>query len=878
MNKDLPTNLKTLLLANSRSILLLLAVVLMAAPLGTYAQDNAAATTAPATPTVIKGVITDAKTKETLPAVTVTFVGTTIGVSADNNGNYLLKGNGANTQVKFSFIGYKSVFVTLTPGQELVKNIAMSEDTHLLNEVVVTSGKKVRYRNKDNPAVELIRKVIAHKKQNRIENYDYAEYHQYEKMIFALSNLSEKFKNKNMFKNYQFLFRQQDSTQIGGKNLLPLYMEEKLSHTFLRKQPYTKKQFIEANKQVKYDESFIDNQGLTAYFNRMYQDIDIYDNNIALLGNQLLSPIADAAPSVYKFFITDTLKDVTPNLIELSFTPRSTTDLLFEGKIYITMDGNYAVERAALSVNKNINLNFVRQMQAVLAFDKGADARYHLSQSDLKIDFGLSKNKGGGILGERVVMLSDYAVNVPRPAKTYEGPAEVIAPTAADKGDEYWNKNRPDTLKASEASIYKDIDSLQTIPSFKRTMDIVTLVLAGYKSYGPFEVGPVNTFYNFNPIEGFRLRLGGRTTTALSKRYYFETYGAYGFKDKKFKYFLSGTYSLNDKSIYAFPQSYLRASYQHDTKIPGQELQFVQEDNFLLSFKRGANDILTYNDVLRFDYVREFQNHFSYKFELKKWNQNPAGPNLGGALYFQNTVNGQPNTVSSVNTTELSAEFRYAPNEKFYQGKLYRTPIPDKYPIFTLRYQQGVKALGGNYHYENFTGNITKRFYLSQLGFADVSTEGGYIFGKLPFPLLDIHHANQSYALQLQSYNLMNFLEFVSDHYAAINIDQNFNGYIFNKIPLLKKLKLREVVSYKALWGGLRAENNPANDPSLLQFPERGGKPFVYSLNNGPYMEGSVGIANIFKILRVDYVERFSYLDHPETSKHGIRFLVVLQF
>jgi len=850
-------------------IFLLLTMLFFLLPLWMYGQGI----------TIVKGVIKDSKLKQTMPAVSVEFVGSSVGTSADNDGNYSLKGTGTFTQVKFSYIGYQSVVVDITPGQEQIKNVMMTEDNHLLKEVTISSGKKARYTNKDNPAVELIRKVIAHKKQNRLENYDYAEYHQYEKMVFALSNVSEKFKGKNMFKHYQFLFRQQDSTEIGGKNLLPLYMEEKLSHIFFRKQPFARKEFVEANKQVKYDESFIDNQGLTSYFNRMYQDINIYDNNVSLLGNQLLSPIADAAPSVYKFFITDTLTDVSPHLIELSFTPRVNTDLLFEGRIYITMDGNYAVEKALLSVNKNINLNFVRQMQAILAFQKGTDARYHLSQSDLKIDFGLSKNKGGGILGERVVILSGFGVNMQRPPQTYLGPSETISPTAADKGDEFWNKNRPDTLKASEAGIYKNIDSLQTIPSFRRTMKIATLVLAGYSNLGPFEVGPVNTFYNFNPIEGFRLRLGGRSTTAMSKRFYFETYGAYGFKDEKWKYFLSTTYSINDKSIYSFPQNYVRASFQHDTKIPGQELQFVQEDNFLLSFKRGVNDILTYNDVFRLDYVQEFLNHFSYKFEFKKWNQNPAGPSVGGALYFQNLVNGLPSTVNSVNVTELSAELRYAPNEKFYQGKLYRTPIPDKYPVFSLRYQQGLQGvIGGNYKYENFTGNITKRFYLSQLGYADVSTEGGYIFGKLPFPLLDIHHANQSYALQLQSYNLMNYLEFVSDHYAAINIDQNFNGYIFNKIPLLKKLKLREVVSYKALWGGLRKENNPANDPSLLAFPERDGQPIVHTLDNGPYMEGSVGIANIFKVLRVDYVERFSYLHNPGVSKHGLRVLIIVQF
>jgi hypothetical protein len=823
----------------------------------------------------VKGQVTDARTHELMPGVSVTFEGTTIGNSTDVQGNYHLSATGSFARIKVSFIGYKTIYQDITPGIAQTINVSISEDRRVLSEVVIKSGKKTRYTNRNNPAVELIRKVIAHKDQNRLENFNYAEYQQYERMIFSLSDLSEKFKSKKIFKNYQFLFTEQDSTAIGGKNLLPIYMEEKLSDNYFRKSPYVKKQVIQANKQVKYDENFVDNEGLKAYFNRMYMDIEIYDNNIPLLGNQLLSPIADGAPSFYKFFITDTIKDVSPQLIELSFTPRSTTDMLFEGKIYITMDGNYAVQKAILSVNKHINLNFVRQMQTTLAYEKTEGGRYRLSQSDLKIDFGLNKNKGGGVYGERVVIINNFAVNKPRSQETYSGPAQMIAFNATEKGDEFWKANRPDTLQAGQANIYKNIDSLQTIPSFKRTMKLVTLFVAGYDNLGPFEVGPVNTFYNFNPVEGFRLRLGGRTTTALSKRYYFETYGAYGFKDDKFKYFLSGTYSLNDKSIYSFPQEYLRASVQHDTKIPGQELQFVQEDNFLLSFKRGNNGIYTYNDIFRLDYVHEYLNHFSYKFELKSWNQNPTG-----TLYFQNIVGGQPNIVNDLQTTELSMELRYAPQEKFYQGKLYRTPIPDKYPIFTLRYQEGIKGLlKGDYNYQNVTGNITKRFYLSQLGFTDVVAEGGYIFGKLPYPLLDIHHANQSYSLQLESYNLMNYLEFVSDHYASVNIDHHFNGFIFNKVPLLQALKLREVISFKSLWGGVRSENNPANNPSLLQFPVDGnGKPVTYALNNGPYMEASAGIENIFKVLRLDLVRRLSYLDHPDAPKWGVRARVVVQF
>jgi len=843
---------------------ILILFILLTSAFGAYAQS-----------TVVRGTVTDAKTKEPMPFVTVVFTGSTDGISTDNQGKYHIATKDNYSQIRVSFVGYKTVVQTIEPGKEQVINIALSEDRQVLSEVVIKSGKKTRYRNKNNPAVELIRQVIAHKDKNRLENYDYAEYKQYELMNFYLSNLSEKFKSKRIFKNYKFLFREQDSTAIGGKTLLPIYMEEKLSQNYYRKAPVAKKQVIEASKQVKYDENFIDNKGLSSYFNRMYQDINIYDNNISLVTNQLLSPIADHAPDFYKFFITDTIKDQTPQLIELSFTPRNTNDLLFEGKLYVTMDGNYAIENAVLTVNKNINLNFVRQMQTVLTFEKNADGKYHLSQSDLKMEFGLSKNKGGGIYGERKVILNNFLVNAPRPKETYDGPSQVFAMNSDNKDDRYWLQSRPDTLAADKASIYKNIDSLQALPSVKRTMDLVTLFLAGYKNYGPFEMGPASTFYSFNPVEGFRARLGGRTTPELSKRYYFETYGAYGTRDQQFKYFLSTTYSLNDKSIYSFPQSYLRASYQHDTKIPGQELQFVQEDNFLLSFKRGANDMWLYNDILRLDYVHEYENHFSYKLGFKKWGQSPAG-----ALFFQDLVGNNLNNVNRVNTTELSLELRYAPHETFYQGKLYRVPIINSYPIFTLRYNQGIKDLfSGSYNYQSVTGNISKRFYLSQLGYTDVIAEGNYTFGKVPFPLLDIAHANQTYSLQLESYNLMNFQEFVSDHYASINIDHNFNGFFFNKVPLLKKLKLREIIDFKALWGGVRSENNPANDPSLLRFPSSStGVPITYALNKGPYMEGSVGVGNIFKLIRVDLVRRFSYLDHPEVAQWGIRTRVKFDF
>ena len=826
--------------------------------------------------TTVSGTVYDKNSKKAVPFASVSFTGSGKGIATDDAGNFRLSANGSYSQVSISHTGYETREISIKAGEEQAVDIQLQRSNQQLSEVRITTGrKKQKYTNKNNPAVELIRKVIANRDKNRPESYAYTQYKQHEKLFFSLSNLSEKYKDRKMFRNYQFLFKEQDSTAIGGKNLLPVYLEEKLSDNYFRKDPEKSKQIIKAYKRVKYNENFFDNDGLSQYFNRMYQDIEIYDNNISLLSNQILSPIANSSPAYYKFFITDTLKDQQPQLIELSFTPRNTTDMLFEGRIYITLDGNYAVQHAVLSVNKNINLNFVRQMEATLSFEKTVNGRYHLSNSDLKMDFGINKSKGGGIFGQRTVTLKDLVIDQPPADTVFNGPSVVTLKDSEQKSETYWRSNRLDTLTDQQRDIYKNIDSLQTIPSFRRTMDLVTLLVAGYKNFGAFEVGPVNTFYSFNPVEGFRPRLGGRTTTALSERYYFETYGAYGFRDKQFKYFLSGTYSLNNKSIYRFPQNYVRASFQHDTKIPGQELQFVQESSFLLSFKRGNNDLWLYNDIFRLDHVHEYRNHFSYSVGFKAWTQRPAG-----ALYFENTVNGQPNNIGKLSTTELSLQLRYAPHEKFYQGKLYRTPIPDKYPIFTLQFNQGVKGLfGGEYNYQSLTANITKRYYWSQFGYTDIGTEANNVFGRAPYPLLDIHRANQSYAFQLQSYNLMNFLEFVSDHYAAVYIDHSFNGFFLNKVPLIKKLKWREVVDFKGLWGGVRERNDPALNPELYRFPVRPGNvPIIYELDDGPYVEGSVGISNIFKLLRIDYVRRFTYLDHPGISRNGLRFYVKFDF
>jgi hypothetical protein len=822
--------------------------------------------------TVIKGTITNSATHQPMPFVSVYFKGGK-GISSAEDGSYKLSTiNSKLTQVEFSYGGYKKIVKQVEAGKETVLDIEMEQP--VMNAVVI-KAKRGKYSNKDNPAVELIRKVIDNKDKNRISAYDFVQYQQYEKMELSLTNKPEKLMKNKLLKNYVFILDNQDTDKVAGKALVPVYLEETLSDKYFRKNPDKQKIFITGRKKVNFGE-FVDNNGISSYVNRLYADIDVYENNITILTNQFLSPVAGSAPTFYRFYIRDTVQEDGIQMVRLNFMPRNTSDLLFKGTLYVTLDGNYAVQKLNMSVSKNANLNWTRGLRIKQDFEKGIDGRYHLAMSNMLAEFAFSKNSDGGIMGERTVSFKNFVVDQPAPDSIYKRKELALGDEPPAASDSFWSTNRHQPLTAIEAKVYRNIDSLQNMKSYRRFMDIATLVLAGYKSFGGYEVGPVNAFYSFNPVEGFRIRAGGRTTPKFSKRIYLENYLAYGFKDQKTKYFLSTAYSLNKKSIYTFPMNYVKLSYQYDTKIPGQELQFVQEDNFLLSFKRGDNDKFLYNNIFKAEYVREFGKNISYTFGFKNWRQSPAG-----AITFDKTVNNELVTVKDITTTELSAELRWAPHEQFYQGKVYRIPIFNKYPIFKLRYIAGVKGLfNSEYNYHNVNLNIFKRVYFSQFGYADFSAEGGYIFGKLPYPLLTIHRANQTYAYQLNSFNLMNALEFISDHYASANMDYYFNGFILNKIPLVKKLKLREVASAKILYGGVRDENNPSTMQSYLDFPKNNttGTATTYALNSKPYVEVSVGLANIFKLFRVDLVKRLTYLDNPGVSQWGIRSRVKFDF
>jgi hypothetical protein len=821
--------------------------------------------------TVVNGFVKDASTLQPLSFVSVYFEDGK-GVLTGRDGSYSIDIKSARgKKLTFSYVGYKKVVKPIIPGKEQQINVNLEPGKELA-EIVIKTRKRGKYRNRNNPAVQLIDLVIENKNKNRITSYDFVQYQQYEKLALSLVNKSEKLMKSRILKNYKFVLENVDTTTIEGKSLLPIYISEKLSARYLKKDPEKNKTVVLAEKKVNYG-SFLDNEGINQYMNRLYADINIYENNITILNAQFLSPIADGGPTFYRYFIRDTVVVDGVKLIQLYFTPKNPNDLIFRGTMYVTLDGNYGVQKISMTISKNANLNWTRELRINQDFEKADDGRYHVAKSTMSAEFSLTKNASGGLFGERMVFYRNYLIDTPAPDSIYNDEDIVVKPNS-EKADSFWIAQRPaNALSRVEAKAYYNIDSLRNMKSFKRLGDVVTLLFSGYLEAGKWEFGNTNTFYSFNPVEGFRLKIGGRTTTKLSNSFYLNSYLAYGFKDEKFKYLLGATYSFNHKSVYSYPLNYLKLSYQHETTIPGQELLYVQEDNFFLSFKRGNNNKWLYNKYFKAEYVKEFAKNISYNFTFKNWNQAPAGD-----IIFQKVANN--NLVENITTSELSGTLRWAPKEQFYQGKEFRIPIINKYPVFSLRFTQGIKGLlNGEYNYQNVYLRSDKRFYLSQLGYVDATLEGGYIFGKLPFPLLTLHRANQTYGFQDNSYNMMNFLEFVSDRFVASNLDFYFNGFFLNKIPLIKKLKLREVASFKILYGGIRDENNPNVNSDLLKFPtDSMGQPTTFALGKTPYIEVSVGLANIFKLVRVDLVKRMTYLDNPGVVKLGVRTRIRFDF
>lgn len=780
----------------------------------------------------------------------------------NESGAFYIK-NGMNS-IMATAVGYDPIHVNLATSDSII-HIKLKSKPSNLNDVIVTAAKKKKYRNKNNPAVELIKKVIEHKPENDINYFPTASYDEYAKLSFFVDRFPKWMSKSKILKKYDFVLRKDDTVTMPGKNLLPIYLEESVSKNYTRNKPKSKNSIVKAEKRVDYGK-FIDIRGISSLFNRLFEDINIYNNNIEVFTKQFLSPISNAGPVWYKYFIQDTIEDEGLKLIRLHFVPRNDADLLFNGEMYITLDGRYAVKSIEFQTDDNINLGVVRNFSVVQRFNKDTAGHFYLGYSEVTSDFGLYK-KMTGLIGRRVINNTGFLSGMPIDDSIWKMNEDVLLRNPKSESDTFWTSNRSIPLDNGESQVYGRMDSLRKMKSFQRATDWFNTITSGYKTFGKVQAGPVQSFIDYNPVEGFKPRFGGRTTPDFNKSIYFNGNLAYGFRDERLKYFGRATYAFNHKSIYSYPVHSLSITKIFDSNIPGTS-DINEEGNLFFASNTGNFNRYFYNNIIQVDYLKEFDDHWAISFGFKDKIQRTTGD----WAFIRNMPISMDSIYPSIKSAQLSMQVRWAPHEQFYQNGARRLKIPNRFPVFTFDFTKGIKGLfNGNYDYNYFHLNVQKRVYMSILGMSKMTLDGGYLTGSLPWPLLIIHTGNQGLGYSTTGFNLMNYMEFMSDHYASFSIEHLFNGLFFNRIPLIKKLKWREIAGAKILFGGVRNENNPSLNPNvLLKLPYTDKAP-SYFLSGKPYIEVSAGVSNIFKFLRVDLIKRMTYLDHPDINKWSLK-------
>lgn len=832
----------------------------------------------------IQGVVTDSLTNEPIPYLSVFYEGKGVGSITDNDGNYKVETRKGWNKLTFSAVGYVTKVVNIIPGVTKNLNVRMRPDDIMLDEVVV-KPKREKYSRKNNPAVELMKKVIAHKKNNKLSENDYYQYNKYQKITMSLNDVTPEMLEKGMYKKMPFLKDQIELCEETNKFILPISVDETASQKIYRKHPKSEKTIIKGMSSTGVNELFATGDMLSTVLKDVFTDVNIYDNDIRLLQYPFISPISSSdAISFYKFYIMDTTFVDKDKCFHLTFVPNNSQDFGFTGHLYVLADSSYTVKKCTMNLPKKSGVNFVDNMDIIQEFEQLPNGEWVLKTDDMIVEMTLMKIMQGFQI-RRTTRYSDYAFDeLPQQLFKRKG-AEIKEADAMMRGDDFWNQYRPVPLTQTESSMDMLVKRLEQMPGFKYVIFVLKAFIENFVETGTKEhpskvdIGPVNTMISNNYIDGLRLRMSAQTTANLNPHLFFKGYYAYGFKDHRSKYMGEVEYSFNKKEYLPreFPKNSITFSYQYDVMSPTDKFLKTDKDNVFVSFKTSTVDQMSYVRNIALKYENETQFGLKTTVEVKHSTDEPTG----GLAYITN--DDQKTLVPEIQTMEASLDFRYAPGETFVNTKQRRIPVSFDAPVFTLSHTAGFKGvLGGEYNYNLTEIGLYKRFWFSSWGKIDMFVKGGAQWNKVPFPLLIMPAANLSYILQRETFNLINNMEFLNDRYASLDVSWDLNGKIFNRIPLLKKLKWREAIGFKMLYGHLTDKNNPMKHPGdseLFLFPTRDGRPTSFVMDpKTPYMECSVGIHNIFKILHIDYVRRLNYLDHPDANKWGVRFMVMMTF
>ncbi|MDH6354035.1 hypothetical protein M2132_000355 [Dysgonomonas sp. PH5-45] len=821
--------------------------------------------------TTVNGVVRDAVSGDPVEFATVRFDDSTIGGNTDEKGKFKFSNRNQKNRVIVSYMGYVSDTITVPIGKNTNLDIRLKPEGIKLDEVIIRP-KKEKYSKKNNPAVELIKKVIEHKHEHLATAQNNYQVEEFDRVFIALNEFDE---TKAEKKNMQFLAKYGDTSRIDNKPILPLSLRETLSSFYYRKSPKDTKRIVKAHKTEGLDQG-MNLESIDAVLKEVIKDVDITDNSINILFRDFVGPLSSVASvNFYKWYIIDTVSIDQRQYVNLGFVPFNTRDVGFMGNLYVSTDSAYAIKRLSMRVPTNANLNFVEAMLIEQEFEETKPGVWIPKQYIMAMD--LSLVDVAKFYVEKVKDFNDFEFNQPMDA-VFINPNPVLYLSGYDKmSKEYWDASRPTTFN-KDYEVGEMMEELMKKRFFKIAVGAANILSSSYiptskdEEKNKFDIGTVLTFFSYNDIEGARFRLTGTTTSHFHPHLFLYGYGAYGIKDQKFKYMGEVNWAFNKPKYHKdeFPVNNLSATVKYDLNALGQRFLQAERDNIFMSGKSGKYDRMTYDFSTQIAYKREYHSGFSYNLFARTHDEKPV-KNL---VFKQIDEYGNSHIWDRLKTTEVGLDLRYAYKEKFFQQRRIRRTLSTSGFIYNLSYLASLKdVMGGDFAYHRLNFSMTKEFWIAPFGKVYTNVTAEKLFGEAPFTALVSPNANTSYTVQKGSFYLLNPMEFVSDAQVTWDINYRMGGWLLNRIPLIKHFGWREIFGFRGVWGSLSKKNNPDHNRKLLAFPEE-----VYTIDKKPYMEINIGLENILKIFRIDYVRRLNYLDHPNIDKHGIRISLDVAF
>ena len=804
--------------------------------------------------TKVSGIVVD---NENLPVpfANVLFKGSNEGVVTNEDGRFYLESNSNYKTLIVSFAGFENKEVTLS--KSIVYNLIVKiSDGEKLKEVVIFTGKTSK---KNNPALDILRKIWARKRQNGLNKFKQYQMEKYEKVEFDLNTIDSALMKSKVFKGMEFIFKQVDTSRVTGKTYLPIFINESIYDVYGDNVNKKVKEVIKANK----NSGLGNGDGVNSFIKDLYSNYDIYNNYLTFFDKSFTSPLSKTGIDVYNYVLRDSSFIDKKWCYNIVFYPRRKNELTFKGDFWAN-DSTFAIKNINMSVTKSANINWVKDIYIEQDFDVVSDSVFLLNRDYMMTDFALNKNeKSKGIYGKRTTLYRNHQFYQEKPAVFYKEKVNYIDNAVYKKSDAYWSENRFEKLSKDELGVYKMLDTLKTVKKFNQMYDLVTILGSGYIHPGNFEYGPIFSTFGFNDVEGLRLRFGGRTYFGPNDLWRIQLYTAYGVKDDKFKYGFSGKWMINKAN-----RIIISGGNRRDVEQIGASLTTTNDvlgRSYASSglFSSGSNGKLTNINLSTFSVEIEpvknviFQGGISYRtlesassvFSLDYYTSLPTLSSLPAEI------------KSDLKQTEFNVGIEYTPNKKTIGYGVERRIIDNPYSRFFVNYSQGFKGfLNSDFDYKKVQLYYKQPIMIGLLGKTNLIVEMGKIYGNVPLGLLSIVPGNQSYFNIENTFNNLNFYEFVTDEYLTFQWEHNFNGKLFARIPFMRKLNWREIIGVKGVYGTISNENKALNASGL-----------VYKAPTDPYWEYNAGIGNIFKVFRLDFSWRGSYLNVPETNNFSIK-------